>query len=394
MPAISTIVSSRASESRGRVGVHGGQRAVVAGVHRLEHVQRGAVADLADDDAVGPHPQRVADEVADRDLAAPLDVRRPRLQPQHVVLVQLQLGGVLDRDDPLVGRDEAGQHVERRRLAGAGAAADQDVEPAAHAGVRAGRRPAGSSCRTRSGRRPSYGSAANLRIVSVEPSSAIGGTTALTRLPSGRRASTIGLASSTRRPTRETILSMTRRRWSSSMNAASTGVDPAEPLDVDPVRAVDHDLGDVRVAQQRLERAVAEDLVAAAPRRSGPVGDGQRGVVAGQHVAEGLPHPLFEHARRSGRRRAAARGSPAARGARRTAERGRRPRRLARPRRCGRGGWAGCCQPVRRSAAGPAVGEAHRCHRPRSPRSATQRAPAGCSALLAIGPGPAPGWPG
>ena len=66
------------------------------------------------------------------------------------------------------------------------------------------------------------GSAANFRIVSAAPSSAIGGTTALTRLPSGSRASTIGLDSSTRRPTRETILSMTRRRCASSMNVAST----------------------------------------------------------------------------------------------------------------------------------------------------------------------------
>jgi len=56
------------------------------------------------------------------------------------------------------------------------------------------------------------GSVANFRIVSREPSSATGGTTALTRLPSGSRASTMGLASSTRRPTRATILSMVRRR--------------------------------------------------------------------------------------------------------------------------------------------------------------------------------------
>ena len=60
-------------------------------------------------------------------------------------------------------------------------------------------------------------------MVSTEPSSASGGTTALTRLPSGSRASTIGLASSTRRPTRETILSMVRRRWLSSANVAATG---------------------------------------------------------------------------------------------------------------------------------------------------------------------------
>ncbi len=64
------------------------------------------------------------------------------------------------------------------------------------------------------------GSAANLRIVSVEPSIASGGMTALTRLPSGSRASTIGLDSSTRRPMRDTILSIVRRTWASSLNVA------------------------------------------------------------------------------------------------------------------------------------------------------------------------------
>ncbi len=44
---------------------------------------------------------------------------------------------------------------------------------------------------------------------------------ALTRLPSGRRASTIGDDSSTRRPTCETILSMIRSRWALSTNEAS-----------------------------------------------------------------------------------------------------------------------------------------------------------------------------
>ena len=47
------------------VGVRGGQRAVVAGVHGLEHVQRLAAAHLADDDAVGPHAQGVDHELAD-----------------------------------------------------------------------------------------------------------------------------------------------------------------------------------------------------------------------------------------------------------------------------------------------------------------------------------------
>ena len=39
----------------GGIGMHGGHRAFVAGVHRLQHVQRLGAADLAHDDAVGPH---------------------------------------------------------------------------------------------------------------------------------------------------------------------------------------------------------------------------------------------------------------------------------------------------------------------------------------------------
>ena len=58
----------------------------------------------------------------------------------------------------------------------------------------------------------------NLRIVTSGPLSESGGITALTRLPSGRRASTIGDDSSMRRPTCATILLMIRRKWDSSLN--------------------------------------------------------------------------------------------------------------------------------------------------------------------------------
>ena len=61
----------------------------------------------------------------------------------------------------------------------------------------------------------------NLRIVISGPLSESGGITALTRLPSGRRASTIGDDSSMRRPTCATILLMIRRRCHSSLNTTS-----------------------------------------------------------------------------------------------------------------------------------------------------------------------------
>ena len=61
------------------------------------------------------------------------------------------------------------------------------------------------------------GSLENFRMVRKGPPMASGWITALTREPSGRRASHSGVASSMRRPTWATILSMMRRRcWSST----------------------------------------------------------------------------------------------------------------------------------------------------------------------------------
>ncbi|OPZ66532.1 MAG: hypothetical protein BWY83_02861 [bacterium ADurb.Bin478] len=57
----------------------------------------------------------------------------------------------------------------------------------------------------------------NLRMERMGPSSANGAITALTREPSGNRASTMGLDSSTRRPTWETIRSMMCSRCGSSL---------------------------------------------------------------------------------------------------------------------------------------------------------------------------------
>ncbi len=117
------------------VGVQRRDRTVVAGVHRLQHVEGRRVTNLADDYAIGPHTQGILHQVADRDLASALDVGRPRLHPDHVILAQLQLRGVLDGDDALVVSDVGRQDVEGRRLARAGASGDQDVELAADAGV-------------------------------------------------------------------------------------------------------------------------------------------------------------------------------------------------------------------------------------------------------------------
>ena len=76
----------------------------MTGVHRLQHVERFFAADLADDDAIGPHTQGVDQQLALLDRALAFDVRRPRFEPGDVLLVELQFGRVFDRDDALVAR--------------------------------------------------------------------------------------------------------------------------------------------------------------------------------------------------------------------------------------------------------------------------------------------------
>ena len=109
------------------VGVQRSHRAVMAGVHGLQQVERLGSADFADDDAFGAHTQAVADQFAHGDLAFALDVGRTGFQPHHMRLLQLEFGGVFAGDDALVVLDELGEAVQQRGLAGAGAAGNQHV---------------------------------------------------------------------------------------------------------------------------------------------------------------------------------------------------------------------------------------------------------------------------
>ena len=99
------------------------------------------------------------------------------------------------------------------------------------------------------------------RIDSAGPSSASGGMMALTREPSSRRASTIGCASSMRRPTCETIFSMMCSRCALSLNRTGVSAQLAAALDVDLVVAVDQDVGDGGLLEQRFQRAQPKHFV-------------------------------------------------------------------------------------------------------------------------------------
>ena len=106
----------------------------------------------------------------------------------------------------------------------------------------------------------------------VGPSMASGGMMMLTRLPSLRRASTSGVDSSTRRPTSVTMRVATCSTCGSSRNCDVGQLDLALALDVDLVRAVDHDVGDGVVLEQRLERPEAHHVVDQQPHDRAQLG--------------------------------------------------------------------------------------------------------------------------
>jgi len=78
-------------------------------------------------------------------------------------------------------------------------------------------------------------------------------------------------------------------------------LDLAGALDVDPLAAVDHDLGHGVVAEERLERAVAEDVIGDLPDELATLIARQRRPVEGELLRDSPKDALGEVARGLGR---------------------------------------------------------------------------------------------
>ena len=272
------------------VGVDRGDRAVVTRVHGLEHVERLSGTTLADHDAVGAHAEGVLDQITDRDLALALDVRGTSLQGQHVVLVQLELLCIFHRDDALVCGDEGGEHVQRGRLAGTGTARHEDVELADHHGLE----------------EPGRGG-----VQGAEPDQVVDLVRVLGELPDGEE----GPADGERVDHRVDAGAVGEAGVAEGLRLVDAPADLTHDLVDDPpevgvvheaggglldlagalhvhrVRAVDHDLGDVLVLQQPVDRAVAQDVVGDVLDELRLVGGRQRGPLLGECRLELLLHP-------------------------------------------------------------------------------------------------------
>ena len=66
-------------------------RAVMAGVHRLQQVERFGSAHFAHDDAFGTHTQTVAHQIAHGDLALAFEIGRAGFQPHDMGLLQAEV---------------------------------------------------------------------------------------------------------------------------------------------------------------------------------------------------------------------------------------------------------------------------------------------------------------
>ena len=272
----------------------------MARVHRLEHVHGLGASDLTHDDAVGAHTQGVAQKLADPDLAGALDVRRARLERDHVVLLELELGGVLDRHDALVSGDVGRHRVQQRRLTGTGTAGDEDVELPLHAG--------GQEVRRAARDRAELDEVVHrVRVARELPDRE--------RRPAERERRDDRVHTA---PVREAGVDHRRGLVDATADLGDDLVDDAHDvrvvderrvrrlelaraLDVHLLGAVDHDLRHGVVAEERLERPVAEDVV-------GDVGDDlaallarQRRPVEGELLHDRAHDALFEVLRRLGR---------------------------------------------------------------------------------------------
>ena len=206
-----------------------------------------------------------------------------------MVLLELELGRVLDGDDALVGGDEGGQHVQRGGLAGAGTAGDDDVEPPAHAGVEeVGRAVA---------QRAELDQVVDRQRVGGELSDGQRAAVDRQRRHDGVHAAAVGEAGvdhggglvDATADARDDLVD--RAAQVRLVLELAVDLDQlALALEPDVQGAVDHDLRDVDVAEVGLQRAVAEDVVGDLLGDPLAVAAGQGAVAGGEDVGQDGAH--------------------------------------------------------------------------------------------------------
>ena len=260
------------------VGVDGRERAVMARIHGLQHVERFGAANLADDDPVGPHAQRVAHELADRHAVLAGQVHRARLEPKDMPLIEPELGGVLDRHDPLSVGDRRRQRVQQGGLSRAGSARDQHVQLGANASLDKldGLLTQGAQLDHVVEREPLPAELADSHERAGEGQRRYDrvDTTAVGQAGVDHRRRLVDATADLGDHLVDDPPEMPL-----VVEVHSRLLEPALTLHPDVVRAVDHDLGDAVVGEQPFERTVTENVVGDLQRDARSIVPGDTGLL-------------------------------------------------------------------------------------------------------------------
>ena len=116
----------------GTISMNGCQTSVMPGIHRLQHVQSLTAANFADDNSIGPHAQSIDNQIARHDTSMSFNIRRASFHANNMVLVQNQFGRIFDRDNAFMIRNRFRDGSQKRRLARACAAGNQDILATSH----------------------------------------------------------------------------------------------------------------------------------------------------------------------------------------------------------------------------------------------------------------------
>ncbi|MNZ48618.1 hypothetical protein D3C78_663660 [compost metagenome] len=112
--------------------MYGAHRTIVTSIHRRQHIKHFNTTNLAQQNTIRAHAQGVANQLAGFDFAMALGIRRAGFQAHHMRVVQLQFSDILNAHQPFMWGDQLAEDIEQSSLAGAGAAADQDVAAPRH----------------------------------------------------------------------------------------------------------------------------------------------------------------------------------------------------------------------------------------------------------------------
>ncbi len=266
------------------VGMHRGHGTLVAGVHGLQHVKSFFAANLAHHDAVGTHTQAVDYQLPLAYGALALDVRRTRFQPHDVFLVHLQFRRVFDSDDAVGIGNVAGEDIQQCGLASAGSAGDQKIQPPLDHGRQQFQHRLGQGLvlnHVTSGDR-----------VAAEAANGQAGAVDGQRGNNGVHAGSVGQAGIHHRRRFVHPPSDARddavddlHQMGVVLEAQAGGLELAGAFHINLVVAVDQDIGDGRVFEQRFQRTQAEDFIENFAGQALPFGEAKRDSLTVHRVA-------------------------------------------------------------------------------------------------------------